>query len=544
MNFEELINEILVRRAHPEDELEIAATLESMGWNDQLANERFGADDVFMLAEDIWLAIQSKVRYAPAAKIEKIGSLQYLGKVVRSFLRGSIFAWPMAISIAAMLTLRFSLWSYQNFSLQYATSISLGTVLSFMTIGGFTQAIARRGFLYIGQGQYQMARRISYYFVRVGIVTCLVVAVLLGVFSMIFRIYPVNMTIIMILYFLFLSGIWLSVTIMYILQKELAFTGLITAGIAVVYVLFWILKMDIILSQVIALTFVTIASILLARYYFLRAEQKMEKGIAPPLPRLSIIVYTVLPYFIYGFAYFAFLNIDRIIAWSANKSTNGGQYLAALNIDVSKIFTWFTDSAYMPYIIWFRGEYELGLDFALLVLILPMGLIEVVINEIMANLVADQKNFMGANAEAMNQIYSRFYRRRLILVTSFVVVDAVALYLAINFLAPLEVIKDLVFGNAVTYFVFMVAMMAYALLAVALMNSLILFSLSQPKMVYEPMCYGLAVNILVGFVLTRWLDYSLAVVGLLVGAAVFLFLTTRYVIKMLKNLDYYLYSAL
>lgn len=516
---EDLIDAVLSKRARPEDKLEVAATLESIGWNDQMAYQHFGVADVFALADDLWAAMQNRILYAPAARVEKVGPFQYFIKIVRSFLRGTIFAWPMAISIAAMLTLRFSLWSYENLSLKDATSISIGTLFSFMVVGGFTQAIARRGFLYVGQGHYHIARRVTYKFVRLGTYVSLGVALLFILISMIFVIYPWDMTLLIVLYFLFLSGIWLSVTVMYMLQKELAFTGLITAGIGLVYILFRIIQLDIILSQIIAVAVVTIASIMLAAYYFIKAERKMEKGIAPVLPRFSIILYTSLPYFVYGFAYFAFLGVDRLIAWSTN-------------------------NIYMPYIVWFRGEYELGLDFALLALIIPMGLLEVVVNEIMTNLLADQKNYQGTEVREMNRLYLRFYRKRFLLVSLFVALNSLALYIAIKELAVLEIVRLDIFSNPVTYFVFVLAVIGYSVLAIALMNALILFSLAQPKLVSKPMLYALVADIAVGFVLSRWLDYSFAVIGLVVGATVFLVLSTRNVSKVLKNLDYYLYAAL
>ena len=38
----------------------------------------------------------------------------------------------------------------------------------------------------------------------------------------------------------------------------------------------------------------------------------------------------------------------------------------------------------MPYVIWFRGQYELGLDFVFLTIIIPMVVCEVVVNRLMA----------------------------------------------------------------------------------------------------------------------------------------------------------------
>ncbi len=514
----ELVDEVLKRHIQPEDKYEVAAILESLGWNDSMAAEIFGAEDVFALAATVWDAIQTKIVFVPTSQVEKIHPLKYLLLIIRSFLRGTIFALPMAISVLSMLTLRFSLWSYEYLSLENATSIAMGTILSFMAVGGFTQAIARRGFMYVGHGYYYIARRVTFHFVRIGYVACLITAGAFLLFSLIFSVFPWKMTFIIILYFMFLCAIWLSVTIMYILQKELVFTGLIISGIFAVFVLFKLVGLNIIASQVTALLMVSIAGIVAAHYYFVRAEKEMEKGIVPPMPRLSIIVYTSIPFFTYGFLYFTFLFTDRVMAWSTN-------------------------NLYMPYLIWFRGEYELGLDFALITLILPMGVVEVVVNEIMMNLEANQKNHMASEAGRMSRMYMLLYFKRIVFVALFSLLNAVALYFVIKFFSTSGTFELNLFTSRTTQFVFIWAVVAYAVVAVALMNSLILFCLSQPDMVYRSTLYSFLINLFLGFVLSRWVDYSWAVFGLLAGSLAFAYITSRRVLKVFNKLDYYLYSA-
>ena len=518
-SFQQIVEAVLQRCSNPEDRFEVAAIIESMGWNDRMARETYGAEDIFALAGDIWNAAQKQLLVNPVARVEKLTPKQYLMRVVRSFLRGMIFALPMAVSVVAMLTLRFSLWSYMYLSLEQATAISIGTILSFIVVGGFTQAVARRGFLYIVQGHYQMARKTVYFFVRIGYVVSVLTGMGFLLFNTMFSVYPWRMTVILVLFLLVLSGIWLSVTIMYILQKELAFTGLITAGIGLVFILFVLLKINIVVSQLISISMVAVASVILVRYYFYRAEKEMETGIAPAMPRQSITLYATLPYFVYGFLYFTFLNVDRLIAWSTN-------------------------NVFMPYLIWFRGEYELGLDFALLLLIFPMGLVEVVVNEIMANLVADQKNYSATELTAMNKAYTDFFRKRIVLVALFTVLNGVILYLVVRWLSFLPHIEVKVFGNRTTMFVFIIATISYGCVVIGLMNSLILFSLSQPGMVVRSIATALTVDVMVGFVLSRWIDYSFAVLGLLAGSVVFMILSTRWAFRVLNKLDYYLYAAL
>ncbi|KLU66428.1 hypothetical protein DEAC_c18270 [Desulfosporosinus acididurans] len=517
--FNELVEQVLEVTKNPTDMYEVAAVLESIGWNDAMVNDEFGANDIFKIAEDIWSVTQNELLTLPINHAEKLDYVHYFFGILRSFIRGTIFALPMAVSVVAMLTLRFSLWSYEYLSLENATSISIGTILSFMVVGGFTQAIARRGFMYLGLGYYDIARKSTYYFVKLGYIMCVITAIIYLFINSIFSIYPMSMILITILYLLFLSGIWLSVTVLYILQKELIFTGLITAGIGIVFILFRLVCLNIILSQVIALSIVSLASIIMAHYIFIRAERKMEKGIAPTMPRRSITFYTSLPYFAYGFLYFTFLNIDRIIAWSTN-------------------------NIYMPYFVWFRGEYELGLDFALIVLILPMGLVEVVVNELISNLLAHQKNTQAIDYEKLNQMYRSFFIKRYSLVSIFCVINALILFLVLVYVTNLHIVTFDFLSNPTILFTFIWAVISYSLLALSLMNSLILFCLAQPTMVSYSMLIALLVDMIVGFLLSRWIAYSWAVLGLFAGSVVFAILTTKKVFKVFENLDYYLYAAL
>ncbi|KUO64422.1 MAG: hypothetical protein APF84_10640 [Gracilibacter sp. BRH_c7a] len=514
----ELCTQVLERTKNPHDIYEITATLESIGWNDKMARDRFGHKDLFSLAEELWDFIKNELHIVPMVKTEKMSTLKYFLESMRSFLRGTIFALPMAVSVISMLTLRFSLWSYENLTVSLATSISIGTILSFVVVGGFTQALARRGFMYLGQNLGYMARKTAFYFVRLGFYCAIAVTIGFYVFNWLFKIFPWSMASIIILYYFFLTVIWLSVTIMYMLRKEIVFTGLITAGIGLVFVLFILLKIDIIISQLIALSIVSVAGFFISRYYFYQTEKMMEKGIAPSLPRRSLMLYSTMPYFKYGFFYFLFLNLDRIIAWSTNET-------------------------YMPYIIWFRGEYELGLDFALLVLILPMGFVEVIVNEIMIKILVDQKNFSMNEIPTMNNIYKKFHRKWTIFVSLFGILNGIILFLFIRYIDYHNIIHLEILGNRVTLVVLILAILSYSIISLGLLNCLILFSFSQPQMAGHSIMVATAVNAILGFVLSRWVDYYWAVIGLVIGSIVFAVLSFKRVSEVFSNLDYYLYNA-
>lgn len=517
-NFSKLLGEVCKQKINPEDKYEVAAIIESLGWNDSMVRESFGVPDIFELSEQLLGAIRKKVFYFPYAYIVRPPLWQYILTLVKAFLRGAIFALPMVVSVAAMLTLRFSLWSYYYLSLEDATSIAVGTILSFVAIGGFTQTIGYWGFRFIIQNYYFMARKIVFFHVRLGFLLSIAVAIFVLIINYIFQIFSWRMILIADGYFLFLSLIWLSVTVMYILQREFLFTGFVAGGIGLVYIFFKIIGLNIIFSQLISLTIVAITGVIMAVYFFHKAEKAGEKGISPSLPRLPVVFHISIPYFAYGFLYFAFLFLDRIIAWSTN-------------------------NAYMPYFIWFRGDYELGLDFALLAFIIPMGLVEAIVTDFMTNLEANQKNHAFAEVGKLKKLYLwEFYRRTIYLVI-LAFINAILVYYIVHHINSFFH-TDVIVLSSITEMVFIWALAAYFLISIGLMNSLILFSFSQPNMTYKPIVFACFTNIFLGFILSRWFHYSWAIYGLFVGALVFAVLSFLQARKLFKNMDYYLYSAL
>ncbi|WP_123039449.1 hypothetical protein [Cohnella candidum] len=529
---DELIEEIRARHLQPEDRYEVTAILESFGWNDERARMAFGVQDVFELASLIWDKMQQSILFTPFAPIEKQKLGRLIFEIIQQFFRGMIFALPMAVSVLSMLTLKFSLWSYENLSVATATAIGIGTIASFIIVGGFTQAIARRGFFYIMLGYYNMARKMTFYFIRLGFLVCIGVCLLLYGVNVVFNLFPYAMISIAILYFFFLNTIWLSVTVYYILRKELVFTCLIVLGIFLVWLFFDVFKMSIIVSQLIALLVVSFLSLMLVAKYFSDAERKMEKGIAPQMPRISITLFSTMPYFIYGFIYFSFLFVDRVFSWS-------------------------TPDSFIPYIVWFRGPYEIGLDFALLVLIVPMGISEVVVSKLIKDIYASQKGYMGTETKAMNQRFLRMYLKMSAWMAAISVVSALLLYMTAKafFVHHPQSIGLTLFTNPTTHFVFLWGLTGYVLIASALLNAVILFSLSQPALVAKAIIPAFGVNMIVGFLATRWAHfgfghdignnpgYTYAVFGLVAGGILFVWLSTRNVWKVLSELDYYMYAA-
>jgi hypothetical protein len=515
----DVADEVLNLKNKPEDQYEVAAILESIGWTDQRAEEVFGFSNVFDMAKHVWKTIRMNVVFNPFTPMSKIKFTKYPLKFIRYFLKGSIFAIPMAISVFSMLTIRFSLWSYESFNTEIATAIAIGTILSFLSIGGFTQAIAKQGYGYIKQGYYGMAKLTTFFFVRLGYFLSISVVLIMVVGNLLLGVFPYRMLIIIVLYYFILNAIWLSVTIMYILSKELLFSGLLILGISIIYVLFRIMKIDIIVAQLISLSIVALLGAVIAFLIFMMHSRKYSQDeILPKLPKKTIILNSVVQYFLYGFAYFAFLFADRVVAWSTN-------------------------DIYMPYIIWFRGEYELGLDFALLILIIPMGFVEFIVNSMMISIEGTQKEYYVYEVDKMVKRYKRLYISRVVLMFAISLVSGLLIHWLVKLIQN-NYFPFIDIGiSPITYFVFIVAMVGYAFTAMSLLNIEILFCVTQPKMTTKAVLPALFTTVLVGFLLSRWIHHSYAVFGLAAGAVVFFVISTILVVRVLKKIDFYLYAA-
>lgn len=513
-----LLQEVTERHVHPENVYEVAALVESMGWTDQRINERFGYQDVFELSEQLWLMLDKTVEFQGHDYIQSEPWHSQLREMVREFLRGAIFALPMVLSIASMLFFRFSLWSYQNLSTEYATAIAIGTILSFLSVGGFMQAISRRGFFYIYQGYFRMASRITFRFIFIGIGLSVLVSLALIVTNILFPLLPDIMLFIAIAFYLVLNSIWLAVAALYMLQREIIFTCLLLVGMLFVFIEFKILHWNILLSQLISMATISVAGIFAVMYLFGRSETESERGINPPLPRMSVTVYSVAPYFSYGCLYFLLLFADRIIAWSTN-------------------------SGFMPLDFWFRGDYEVGLDFALIMLVIPMGVSEVVIGEMMRGVFLSQRKYALNDESALGTEYLRRFRRGRAIMVIASCASAISVYFIIENLMHSNFIisRHVVIITATTNYVFIVGLVSYTILGIALLNTVTMFSFSRPDGVLRPLILSIIVDVLLGFILSRWIGYAQAVIGILAGSLLFMWLTSRNVNKVLKDVDYHLY---
>jgi len=98
-------------------------------------------------------------------------------------------------------------------------------------------------------------------------------------------------------------------------------------------------------------------------------------------------------------------------------------------------------------------------------------------------------------------------------------------------------------ASATTLRVFWVAVISYAIFMFAMQNVLMLMTLSRADLAARAMAAALLVNFTAGWILSRSLNYSAAIFGLLAGSIVLAALAHRHLRQVLGELDYYYYAA-
>jgi len=519
---EELLEFVVGQTAVPVDRWAVAATLESMGLRDVDATDRFGQPDIFHLADELLGRYRSRPNAPiPLESASRLTIRRRLARFAKFYLRGTLFALPMVIQIVSVVALGYGLWASTRFDNAVATAVAVGTIASFVVTGGFVQAIGRLGLFYSEQKSYVLARQICYRLIRQGLLAATAVGVAWGVLDLLTLAFPPRLLLLSLVYYAFLSCLWLVLAVLYMLKRQLAIVLSLVAGIVVIVVLMSFTPVGIFVSQWVGLVAANATAALWGRRILLRRAEGVSGDMKlARLPRPAVLAYGVAPYFAYGLLYFSFLFLDRLVGWS-------------------------TASEPLPSLIWFRTPYELGLDWALLSLVPTVALLEYTINEFSALIVPVQERFSGRCVEDHNRFFRSFYFRQVVLLGLFTIASVVGTYRGVVWFRRFDQFQQTrdFFASPITFSVYFWGALGYSFLVLGLMNSVFFFCLSRVWLALRPLAAGAAAGALTGFVLSRVFDYWYSVGGLVVGSLVFAVLTSRSVLRVLSKLDYYYYSA-
>lgn len=510
-----LLRTITEGKSKPLDEWELTALLETNGMRDIDARTEWGEADLFALPARLKPHI-NELQYETK---ERVFEKKRIRRIVKNYIKGAIFAFPMFIQILAMIVIGFGIWSSIHFGLREATSISFGTLLALATTGGIAQMVGRKGLFYIKFEEFLLASKITKRLYLLGVGFIIFYAVLFSLLNFYFNFFPFYMYQLFITYFFLLSFLFLIFSVFYMLENYGTIALITLCGIILIYFFLIFAKWDLVASQAVSLIIMLIISNAIAFWKMRRLEKKSQAE-GTLLPNLPSLFYTLYPYFAYGSAYFLFLIMDRVLAWTTGQRT-------------------------LPYVVWFNYPYEVGVDWALIPLISTIALVEVFIYELGYTAFKRINETGSQDVRKFNRHFLKVYK---IAGVTFFLVGIVSIFLAYLFPYAIRDIQYFfkfveVFFNDINLFVFFFASAGYVLLSWSLLNSIIFFAYSRHEFVMKAMGLGLATNFLVGFFFSRAFDYYYSVIGLTAGALVFAIMSTYYAYRFFKRYDYYYYSA-
>lgn len=514
----QLAERVRAQIGRPVDRWAIVATLEGLGLRDVDA-PRYGPPDLFKLADA--LAPLCNTDSTPSVPPRRRSVGRGLLRTVTSYARGLLFVAPMALQIGAVLALGYSLWAWLYFTEAQATVVALGTLLSFVVTGGFVQCIGREGHVYLARQKPYRALRACRRLIGLGMATVGGVALLFLLTNTVFPYYPTALMGISALYFVLLSALWLTLSLLYVADHLAAIAGVMLIGLGPVFAVMTYTEWGIHAAHGLGL----VLTVVMSYGYGIAVLRRRARHLAPPdrdetLPPLSIQIHRLRPYFGYGLCFFTFLSVDRIVAWS----------VAAPEPP--------------PYIIWFRTPYELGVDWALLSLLVTLTVLQHTVQTLSDWLFPSDQSMPMPLAEATHLI-SRFHLRQLAVTLLVGVLSIIGTYVGLRALDASSLMQDAppLMQSSITTTVYWGAAVGYLLLAVGLHNLLFPLILSAPHLPLRALLYALGANLAVGTLLSRTVHYEYAVFGLLAGGLVLAVFSLVHTRRFLHTFPYRYYAA-
>lgn len=504
----------------PKDHWEIAAQLEVLGVRDADARNDYGARDVFDLAARMYADFQAG-RFRWYVEGEDPRAVSPLLRFLKNYLTGLTFSLPMALQAVTMLVWGYGVWGAIDMDLRTGSAIALGFIASYIVTGGFMQTIVRRGLFYFYQEEQWLARWTALRAWSISLRVVLLMLIPALALNALFSILPWSLVLTAAAYYVALSILWLNWALLYIVRKTWLF--LLTTAVALVVVLVAAETFNAtpIAANAIGLLVADALSFALALFHLNRVRIEARRAVVNP-PRLTVLVYSTSRFFLYGLLYNSFLFADRIMAWTSSTGRED----------------------FPPYGFWLNVRYELGMDLALVVVMLLSGIVEHATRRFSEELIPREKRVKSVDTKRFLGSSRRDVRRRVVsLAGASIVAFAIAVIVAVLLREATSLPIHAMMQSSTTTNVFIVAAVAYVVFMFALQNILMLLTLSRVELVVRAVGIALAVNVAVGFVCSRAIHYSAAVFGLLAGAIALAFLTGRSMRTVLNDLDYHYYAA-
>ena len=514
----------------PLNEWAVAAWLETSGIRDVDAQEEYDKESVFELARELYGQFSTNPslfkNQIHQAKDERDTASQnpfdLLAMFVRKYVKGLAYSFPLFFQLISLVIFGYALWVWLLFNEAQATMISLATIGSFILTGGFSQVISREISRYRNQNNPVLLAKITVSTLRTGAFVLLASVLAVTLLNLLIPFYPMTFIIIGGIYVLLIGLLSLLSAALFAMDQHIMVLLGYIIGTAVVIISMRYTNFGIYNGNWMGL-------IATNGFMWLYLQRKLSSNMrqvprwmrALAAPGKEVLVWQNYQYFIYGSTYFLFLFIDRILAWSAFPHLSG-------------------------FAIWFRTPYELGMDWALISLVLTMGILEFSVHSFSVKIQPLQRGYSTRDISSFSKQVSNTYWRHLGLVVFVGLLMIFLVYgagmLVLEQWGAYRIINDF-FSNEITVRVFWIASISYLFFAIALLHILHFFLLNRPGKALIPLATSILINFGVGFLASRWVSYDYADIGLLAGA-VFLAIYTGLLFRhYIHHIDFYYYSA-
>jgi len=529
-NINLLMQSIKERIGKPVSSRVVMATIESLGIRDIDVPNDYGFESIKHLAEYIFKEINSLPDYQEIKNNKEVEDLgknktiqvsDYLHVKTKLFAKhyplGILHLLPVFLQIIAIILFGYSLWTYIGFNEIQSTAVVLGVILGLILTGGFVQVIGRQATFYWNYDDIQMVKKTVFYLIKKGIQILLIFIIVITFLNFILHLFPYLLLLVIFAYAFLIGLLLLVLAPLHTIKQR------------------WVISVAILLGTVLSvylkettnlLIYVThwigIFTAILISFFFLLIYFKYKIGKKQNSTNISfktpILLYQNYKYFIYGMAVYIFIFIDRILAWTADSSGR------------------------LPLIIYFEKDYELGMDLAILVFLLMTGVLEYSIVSFSKLLDIGQKNSSYSAIENFNKQFLKMYWYNILLLFATFVLISILIYFIIY--APWgykgQFNQNL---DDKSIKVCIIASFGYFFLAWGMLNSLYMFTLGRPNKPVKGLIIACVINLVVGFLLSRFVNYEYSIIGMLCASLFFMLFTFRANKKFFNNLDYYYYAA-
>jgi hypothetical protein len=515
-SIEDLVETVMTAsEGRPIDARAVAALLEGAGVREVDAVRRYGRRGLFELGAEVYDVCRQRGAVPPAPGSSD-REAQGLRRGAANFLRGGFFFVPLAIQLGALTVVGYGQWASLAFSTRQASIVAIAVIASFVATAGVVQTLGYLGPLFAENGKSHLTLRLTWRMLLVGALGALAVGGGLWGIDRATGWLPAHDADLAFAYYALMCGFWLTTGVLYMLRLYAAIVVVTVAGVAVVTVVKQRTGATIYLAHYLGLA----CSIALGLAWGALVLRRRARNVHGDLRLARLAPASTLAtlagsYFVYGILYYVFLFVDRLAAFS-----EGNQ----------------------PLPIWFRLRYEVGLDAALISVVLGLALLEYTIHAFSHRVEKASAHFTYETAPAYRRDFLRFYARQAAVLVCLLALGTAACVVALDSLQSVAEIHRFTHDH-ISRYVYLFGTLGYALLALGLLNGVVLFSLSSPRQVMWSLVPAIAVAAVAAMILSRQVAWWYSVIGLTAGAALFAGVSTVLAVRALRRIDYYQFAA-